>query len=105
MALLHENQAPESDPSFGEEFVHKQRRQMLIALTLLLAALILVVTKDRAFWFPPAPALQAESEPVEPTLPEPKAQSAKAIATPQPNVPAQKKSKSQSGAWGAKSSV
>jgi TonB family protein len=94
MALLHENQGPQSEPSFGEDFVHKQRRQMLIALTLLLAALILVVTKDREFWFQPAPPLQAESEPVEQTLPEPKAQPATAIATPQPAVPAQKKSKS-----------
>jgi len=98
MALLHENQAPESKPSFGGDFVHKQRRQMLIALTLLVAALILVLTKDREFWFPPAPALQSESEPVEQTVPEPKTQSATAITTPQPAVPAQPKSKSHTAA-------
>ena len=40
---------------------------MLIALALLLAALILVLIKDRDFWFPPAPVaqVQSESEPVE----------------------------------------
>jgi TonB family protein len=76
MPSLHENQMPESKTSFGDDLAPKQRRQMLIALTLLLAALIMVLIKDHEFWFPSAPALQSESEPVEETFPEPKAAAA-----------------------------
>ena len=39
--------------SVGDDSENKQRRQMLVALALLLAALILVLIKDRDFWFPP----------------------------------------------------
>ena len=52
-------------PSVGDDSERKQRRQMLVALALLLAALILVLIKDRDFWFPPEPPAQSESEPVE----------------------------------------
>jgi protein TonB len=93
MRLLQENQVPEINPSFLDDSAQKQRRQMLIALTLLLAALILVLTKDREFWFPSAPALQSESEPWEETSPEPKAQSEAATATAQPAVPPRLKAK------------
>lgn len=93
MTLRQENQAPEGKPSFGDDFVQKQRRQMLIALSVLLAALILLVTKDRGFWFPSGPVLQSESEPLEETLPEPKSQSEPAATTTQPAVPASPKSK------------
>ncbi len=72
---LSENQAPEIRLSFADDAVLKQRRQMFIALTLLLVALVMILTKDRDFWFPSAPVLQATSEPVEETSPEPQAQS------------------------------
>ena len=39
----------------------KQRRQMLIALGLLLAALIVVVVKDRDFWFPSSTQIADDS--------------------------------------------
>jgi protein TonB len=87
-----QNQAPEIKSSFGDDFVQKQRQQMLIALTLLLAALIVVLAKDREFWFPSAPAVQSVSEPLEETSPEPK-QSEAATAATQPVVPAPPKAK------------
>jgi len=93
MPLLQKNQVPESQPSFGDDFAQKQRRQMLIALTLLLAALIVILTKDREFWFPSAPALQSESEPLEETSPEPRSQSEAATTTTQPTAPTRLKAK------------
>ena len=45
----------------GASFQHKQRRQMLAALTVLLVALVLVLIKDRDFWFSPADSGTAES--------------------------------------------
>ena len=78
---LSENQAPEIRLSFADDAVLKQRRQMLIALTLLLVALVMILTKDRDFWFPSAPILQSTSEPVEGTSPEPQAQS-EAVTSP-----------------------
>jgi protein TonB len=65
MPLLEEKHAVEIVPSLGDDSERKQRRQMLVALALLLAALILVLIKDRDFWFPGDPPAQAESEPVE----------------------------------------
>ena len=65
MPLLEENHAVEIVPSLGDDSENKQRRQMLVALALLLAALILVLIKDRDFWFPPDLPAQSESEPVE----------------------------------------
>jgi protein TonB len=69
MPILEENsqQEVEVDVSAldaGSE--QKQRRQMLIALALLLFALMLVLWKDREFWFPPSPE-SAESEVSEPS--------------------------------------
>ena len=69
MPMLEENsqQEVEVDVSAldaGSE--QKQRRQMLIALALLLFALMLVLWKDREFWFPPSPE-SAESEVSEPS--------------------------------------
>ena len=78
---LSENQAPEIRLSFADDAVLKQRRQMFIALTLLLVALVMVLTKDREFWFPSTPVLQATSEPVEEPSPEPQAQS-EAVTSP-----------------------
>lgn len=46
----------------------RQRRQMLVALGLLLVALLIVVIKDRDFWFPSAP-VAAEDSPEESTPP------------------------------------
>jgi TonB family protein len=93
MRLLQENQAPEIKLSFGDDSAQKERRQMLVALTLLLAALILVLTKDREFWFPSAPALQSESEPLEEPSPEPKSQSEAGTTTTQAAVSARLKAK------------
>ncbi len=84
MPLPHEKQVPEIKDSFRVDAVHKQRRQMLVALALLLVALILVLRGDRNFWFPPAPALQSVSEPLE----EPQSEEA---ATMHPAAPAQPK--------------
>jgi TonB family protein len=87
---LPENQAPEIKLSFGDDSAQKQRRQMFIALTLLLAALILILTKDRDFWFPSAPVFQSASEPLEETSPEPKEG---ATTTTQPASPVGPKTK------------
>jgi TonB family protein len=78
---LSENQTPEIRLSFADDAVLKQRRQMLIALTLLLVALVMVLTKDREFWFPSAPVFQSTSEPMEETSSEPQAQS-EAVTSP-----------------------
>jgi len=64
---------------------------MLIALTLLLAALSLVLIKDREFWFPSAPTAQTWSEPLEEPTPEPRPQSAETHLTIQPKVSTQPK--------------
>jgi protein TonB len=93
MASLQENQGPQIRSSFGDDFVQKQRQQMLIALTLLLAALIVVLAKDREFWFPSAPAVQSVSEPLEETSPGPKSQSEAATASTHPAVTASPKAK------------
>jgi TonB family protein len=71
---LSENQAPEIQLSSADDVVLKQRRQMLTALTLLLMALVMILTKDRDFWFPSAPVFQSISEPLEETSSEPQAQ-------------------------------
>jgi TonB family protein len=92
MPSLQENQGPEIKLSFEDDFAQKQRRQMLVALTLLLTALILVLTKDREFWFPSAPVLQSESEPLEETSSQAKSQS-DAASTTKPAVPARLKAK------------
>lgn len=39
----------------------RQRRQMMVALGLLLVALVIVVVKDRDFWFPSAPVAAEDS--------------------------------------------
>jgi len=41
----------------------KQRRQMLMALGLLLCALVLVIVRDKDFWFPPAQIAQTTLAP------------------------------------------
>jgi len=78
MGLMQTNRVAEIETSLGDDSQRKVRRQMLVALTLLLTALVLVLIKDREFWFPPAPALQSESEPlsepIEEAVPAPKAQ-------------------------------
>ena len=97
MPLLEENQVQVTDitPSVGDDSEKKQRRQMLVALALLLAALILVLIKDRDFWFPPEPPAQSESEPVEEPTPDVKAPSETASTTTpaQPPVHARPRSK------------
>jgi TonB family protein len=70
MPLLEEHSEPvvEVDVSALETSpVQRQRRQMLIALALLLAALMLVLIKDRNFWFPPEAPVTTTSQVKEPT--------------------------------------
>jgi protein TonB len=105
MSLLQENRLPEIKSSFGDDSGQRQNRQMLIALTLLLVALIVVLTKDREFWFPSAPVVQTESEPVEETPAQPKSQpqaattsaattaTTTATTTAKPGLPASPKAK------------
>lgn len=93
MASMQENQLAEIKSSFGDDSEQRVRRQMLIALTLLLAALVLVLVKDREFWFPSVPVLQSESEPLEEAVPAPKAQSEAANTTTQPFAAARLKGK------------
>jgi len=93
MPSLQKNEAREIQSSFGDDLVRKQRQQMLIALTLLLAALILVLVKDRQFWFPSPLDVQSAAEPLEQTSPEPKSQSGAATAAMPPAVPASAKAK------------
>src|SRR5882724_11401004 len=65
MPMLEENRQPEmNEVPFDSGSELKQRRQMLIALALLLAALI-VVLKDWQFWYPSTATV--ESEPSEPS--------------------------------------
>lgn len=72
----------------------KQRKQMFIALALLMVALVLVIIKDRDFWFPTAPETSASSN-------EPKNQvtSPAAANTPVPAAtPAKTKSRARANA-------
>lgn len=78
MGLMQTNRIAEIEPSFEDDSQRKVRRQMLVALTLLLTALVMVLVKDREFWFPSAPVSQTESEP----LSEPVEQTAPAPAAP-----------------------
>jgi len=52
MAMLEGNRPPQLNGMAEAEPELKQRRVMLAALALLLIALILVLIKDRRFWFP-----------------------------------------------------
>jgi TonB family protein len=92
-----DNPAAEMKLLFSDEWAKKQRRQMLIALTLLLAALIVVLTKDREFWFPPAPVSQSESEPSQDISVQPDAKSEPAVSTEQLPLSTRSKSKSHMG--------
>ena len=83
MGFMQATQVAEIKSSFGDG-QQKVRRQLLAALTLLLAALVLILVKDRDFWFPPAPVLQSESEPIEEVVPAPNAKSEVAGRTTQP---------------------
>jgi periplasmic protein TonB len=95
MGLMQTNRMAEIEPSFEDDSQRKVRRQMLVALTLLLTALVLVLVKDREFWFPSAPVAQTESEPlsepVEQVAPAPAAPSVSANKTTPPVAAAQKK--------------
>ena len=83
MGFMQATQVAEIKSSFGDG-QQKVGRQMLAALTLLLAALVLILVKDRDFWFPPTPVLQSESEPIEEVVPAPNAKSETAGTTTQP---------------------
>jgi TonB family protein len=62
MPMLEENRQPETNESpFDASSDLKQRRQMLIALALLMAALIVVLYKDWQFWFPSTSTVESES--------------------------------------------
>jgi periplasmic protein TonB len=93
MGFMQANQVAEIKSTVGDDSQQKARRQMLIALTLLLAALILILVKDREFWFPSAPVLQSESEPIEEAVPAPNAKFDVASPTTQPVAAAPLKAK------------
>jgi TonB family protein len=80
MGLMQQNHIAEIERSFEDDSDRKVRRQMLIALTLLVGALILVLAKDRDFWFPSVPVAQSTSEPVEEVVPAPDSESEAASA-------------------------
>jgi periplasmic protein TonB len=103
MPLLEENQVAVIAPSVGDDSERKQRRQMLVALALLLAALILVLIKDRDFWFPPELPAQSESEPVEEPSSDVKAppETASTTTTPPPVVHTRPKPKRTPPSTGA----
>jgi TonB family protein len=92
MPLWQQGPATEVKLSIGNDSAETSRRQLLIALTLLLVALVLTLTKDREFWFPSPPAVQSESEPAEEVLHQRMPQSAAALTT-QPVVPGRPKLK------------
>jgi periplasmic protein TonB len=103
MPLLEENHVTDIAPSVGDDSERKQRRQMLVALSLLLAELILVLIKDRDFWFPPELPTQSESEPVEEPSSDVKAppETATTTTTPPPVVHARPKPKHTQASVGA----
>ena len=61
MPMLEEDSNIEVSAPFEPGAEPKQRRQMFIALALLLVALILVLVKDREFWFPSATTAESQS--------------------------------------------
>src|SRR2546421_12102766 len=64
MPMLEENRQPDMNEVRFDGGSVKQRRQMLIALALLLAALIVVLYKDWQFWYPSTATVESEtSEP------------------------------------------
>jgi periplasmic protein TonB len=72
MPMLEQNREPEVESSpYDAGSEQKQRRQMLIALALLLVALIAVFLKDREFWqqflFPSTSTAATEPEPTDQT--------------------------------------
>ncbi len=98
MGLMQQNQMAEIEPSFEDDSDRKVRRQMLIALTLLIGALILVLAKDREFWFPSAPVAQSQSEPVEEVVASPDLESEATSAPAQPVAAARLKPKPHTSA-------
>jgi TonB family protein len=80
--------APES------ETLQKQRRQMHIALALLLTALVVVVVKDRQFWLGSAPAIEDSAD--EATPDQPASDAATETAAPATSAPHSSKTKSRS---------
>ena len=69
----------------------KQRRRMLTALAVLLTALIVVIIRDRQFWFPPSPEPVAVDQPPVPASPvaAPRTETAPPAGTPlKPTTPA-----------------
>jgi TonB family protein len=92
MPMLEQNRQPETNQSpFDASSDLKQRRQMLIALALLLAALIVVLYKDWQFWFPSTSTV--ESEPLEQNASETTAQSQRLQSSGQPTSTARSKPK------------
>lgn len=61
MPMLEGRSRSELDTTEISSHELRQRRQMLIALALLLVALIMVVVKDRQFWFPSQPTAQSDA--------------------------------------------
>jgi len=90
MSTLEQEQKSGSDKGStlpDAAFEQQQRRQMLIALAVLLLALISVLIKDRQFWFPPAPTTESETPEESAPLQSPQTAAAKvatSIAPPKP---------------------
>ena len=96
MGLMQTNRIAEIETSLGDDAQRRIRRQMLVALALLLSALVLVLIKDREFWFPSVPVVQSETEPLsEPieAVPAPNAQVATADKTSPPVAASHMKAK------------
>jgi len=69
MPMLQENRREEISTTLsGADVEQRQRRRMLVALLVLFVALILVLIKDREFWFPGSTAEPEVAEPVAPAI-------------------------------------
>ena len=82
MPMLEENRRPEAGTPVEAGAEPRQRRQMLVALAVLLVALVLVLVKERQLWFPSAPVAEQESAADSATQPP-----AKPVAQAQPEAP------------------
>ncbi len=79
-----------TSPGFSHSPEPKQRRMMITALALLLAALAFVLYHDRDFWFPETQEAQANTQP-QPATPAARATPTQGIATNSPS-PSSKRS-------------
>jgi TonB family protein len=88
------NRRPSVGPVSRSPQEPKQRRMMVVALTLLLVSLGFVLYRDRDFWFPDTQESEAQSQP-EPAAP--------STATPSPTLDARSSSSAHKKSYSAKS--